>query len=159
MSLCAESLQSCLTPCDPMDYRPPPRLLCPWDFPGTNGVFCHALLQGIFLTQRYKLAFLKSPALASRFCNTSATCCCSVTHSCPTFCNPWAGALQASLFFTISQSLFKLLSIESVIPPNYLILCYLLLLLPSNLSQHQGHFQWVGSSHQVAKVLKLHLQH
>ena len=28
-----------------------------------------------------------------------------------------------------------------------------------NLSQHQGLFQWVGSSHQVAKVLELHLQH
>ena len=30
----------------------PARLLCPWDFPGKNtGVGCHALLQGIFLTQ------------------------------------------------------------------------------------------------------------
>ena len=28
-----------------------------------------------------------------------------------------------------------------------------------NLSQHQGHFQWVSSLHQVAKVLELHLQH
>ena len=28
-----------------------------------------------------------------------------------------------------------------------------------NLSQHQGHFHWISSSHQVAKILKLHLQH
>ena len=42
-------LQLCLTLCDPMQ---PARLLCPWNFPGKNtGVGCHALLQGIFLTQ------------------------------------------------------------------------------------------------------------
>ena len=41
----------CLTLCDPMDCSPP-RLFCPWDSPGKNtGVGCHALLQGIFLTQ------------------------------------------------------------------------------------------------------------
>ena len=39
--------------------------------------------------------------------------------------------LQASLSFTISQSLFKLMSIESVVPYNHLILCRPLLLLPS----------------------------
>ena len=40
-------------------------------------------------------------------------------------------ACQASLSFTISQSLLKLMSIESVMPSNYLILCRPLLLLPS----------------------------
>ena len=44
---------------------------------------------------------------------------------------PWTVAGQASLSFTISQSFFKLMSIESVIPSNHLILCHLLLLLPS----------------------------
>ena len=44
---------------------------------------------------------------------------------------PWTAACQASLSFTISQSLLKLMSIESVMPPNHLILCHLLLLLPS----------------------------
>ena len=43
----------------------------------------------------------------------------------------WTAACQASLFFAISQSLLKLMSIESVMPPNYLILCCPLLLLPS----------------------------
>ena len=37
----------------------------------------------------------------------------------------------------------------------YLIFCQFLLLLPSSLSQHQGLFQWIISSRQVAKVLKL----
>ena len=44
---------------------------------------------------------------------------------------PWTAACQASLSFTISQSLLKLMSIESVIPSNHLVLCHPLLLLPS----------------------------
>ena len=44
---------------------------------------------------------------------------------------PWTIALQASLSFTISQSLLKLMSTESVMPSNHLILCGPLLLLPS----------------------------
>ena len=43
----------------------------------------------------------------------------------------WTTALQASLYFTISWSLPKLVSIESVMPSNHLILCCPLLLLPS----------------------------
>ena len=65
---------------------------------------------------------------------------------------------KASLSFTISQSLLKLMFIESMIfispchplsphsPPAF------------NLSQHQGLFQWVGSLHQLAKVLELQHQ-
>ena len=44
---------------------------------------------------------------------------------------PWTAAHQASLSFTISRSLLKLMSIESVMPSNHLILCLPLLLLPS----------------------------
>ena len=44
---------------------------------------------------------------------------------------PWAAACQASLCITNSQSLLKLMSIESVMPSNHLILCHPLLLLPS----------------------------
>ena len=44
---------------------------------------------------------------------------------------PWTAACQASLSITNSQSLLKLMSIESVIPSNHLILCRPLLLLPS----------------------------
>ena len=43
----------------------------------------------------------------------------------------WTAACQASLSFTISQSLLKLISIESVMPSNHLILFHPLLLLPS----------------------------
>ena len=44
---------------------------------------------------------------------------------------PWTAALQASLSITSSWSLEKLMSIELMLPSNYLILCHPLLLLPS----------------------------
>ena len=47
------------------------------------------------------------------------------------FVTPWTAARQASLSITISQSLLKLMSIESVMPSNHLILCHRLLRLPS----------------------------
>ena len=80
-------------------------------------------------------------------------CCCSVTQSCPTFWASWIAACQASLSFTNSWILLKLMSIELVMPSNHLILCHP---LPAfSISQHQGLFQWVSSLHQVAKVLDL----
>ena len=48
------------------------------------------------------------------------------------FVTPWTAVCQASLSFTISQSLFKFMSIESVMPSSYLILCCPLL-LPSSI--------------------------
>ena len=47
------------------------------------------------------------------------------------FVTLWTATQQDSLSFTISWSLLKLMSMESVMPSNYLILCYPLLLLPS----------------------------
>ena len=44
---------------------------------------------------------------------------------------PWSAACQASLSFTISQSLLRFLSFESVMPSSHFILCLPLLLLPS----------------------------
>ena len=71
------------------------------------------------------------------------------------FVTPQTAAHQASLSFTISQSLLKLMSTESVMPSHPL-------LPPSppafTLSQHQGLFQWVSSSNQVARVLELQQQ-
>ena len=48
---------------------------------------------------------------------------CLVIKLCPVFATPWTPACQASLSFTISQSLLKLMSIESVMPSYHLILC------------------------------------
>ena len=47
------------------------------------------------------------------------------------FATPWTAACQASLSITNSRSLLKLMSIETVMLSNHLILCHLLLLLPS----------------------------
>ena len=47
------------------------------------------------------------------------------------FVTPWTAACQASLSFTIFQSLLKLMSVESVMPSNHLVLCRPLILLPS----------------------------
>ena len=53
------------------------------------------------------------------------------SQSCPPLATPWTVARQASLSTTNSQSLLKLMSIESVMPSNHLILCCPLLHLPS----------------------------
>ena len=47
------------------------------------------------------------------------------------FVTPWTAARQAFLSFTISKSLLKFMSVESVMPSNHLILCFSILLLPS----------------------------
>ena len=74
------------------------------------------------------------------------------------FATPWTAAHQASLSSTISQSLQVHVHWDSdAIQPSHPVSS------PSppalNLSKHQGLFRWVGSLHQVAKVLTLQLQH
>ena len=73
------------------------------------------------------------------------------------FVTLWIAARQTSLSSAISWSLLKIMSIESVIPSNHLILCRPLL-LPSIFASISP-FQWVSSPQQVAKVLELQLQH
>ena len=75
------------------------------------------------------------------------------------FAAPWTATCQDSLSFTISWSMFKLMSIESVMPSNHLILCCPLLLLPSVFS-----IIWVFSNESALcirwpKILELQLQH
>ena len=48
------------------------------------------------------------------------------------FVTPWTAAPQASLSFTVSPSLLRLTSIDSVMPSNHLIFCHPLLLLPQS---------------------------
>jgi len=75
-------------------------------------------------------------------------CCCSVSHVW-LFATPWTAAHQTSLSFTVSWSLLILMSIESVMPSNHLVLCHPLLLLPSSFPSISP-FQLPGSLHQVA---------
>ena len=82
--------------------------------------------------------------------------CCPVTKSCPTLCYPMDSSFPG---FPVLHSLpeFAQIHVSDAIQPSHPLLS------PSppsfNLSQHQGLFRWVDSSHQVAKVLKLQLQH
>ena len=80
------------------------------NYPGENtGIGCH------FLLQKKQLQFSSVQSL-SRV---------------RLFVTPWTTACQASLSITNSWSLLKLMSIESVMPSNHLIICHPLLLLPS----------------------------
>ena len=81
--------------------------------------------------------------------------CCSVTKSCPTFCNPMAVARQASLSFTVSRSLLRFRSIESVRLSNHLIFCCPLLLLPSIFPSIRVFFsEWLPSGDQSPGHIK-----
>ena len=82
-------------------------------------------------------------------------CCCSLAKSCLTHSNPMG---QASLATSISQSLLRLMSFESVMLSNHLILCHH---LPPLLSTFPSIslFQWVVCFPQVASVLEPQLQH
>ena len=80
----------------------------------------------LFVGNRVHSASLTFPEFQTARSNC---CCCSVSHVWP-FVTPWTAAHQASLSF-ISWSLLKLMSTESVMSSNYLILYYPLLLLPS----------------------------
>ena len=94
----------------------------------------------------------------------------SIQFSCLVISNsvtPQTAACQAFLSITSSWSLLKLTSIELVMPSNHLILCHLLLLLPSIFPSIRVFskesvlwiFKWVSSLHQVAEVLEFELQH
>ena len=65
------------------------------------------------------------------FCCFYMFLCCfpSVAQSCLTLCSPWTAAHQASLSFTISWSLLKLMSIESMMSSNHLVLLLLIFLI------------------------------
>ena len=140
-----------------------------------------SLLQGIFPTQElnpglphcrrilYQLSFKERPAcvqqgikkLREHRVYSSVQL---VPQSCPSLCNPWTAACQASLSITNPWSLLKLMSIESVMPSNHLTLCHPLFLphsiLPSirvfsNGSSSPGG-QSIGAS---ASVLLMNIHH
>ena len=84
------------------------------------------------VTETNKVSYLlSSHPIANTFFKHFNYPCCSVTQSHSTLCDPWTSAHQASLSFTVYQSLLNLTFIESVMPSNHLILCRSLLYLPS----------------------------
>ena len=93
----------------------------------------------------------------------SSTSCCSVAQSCLTLCGLMNCSTPGSPSFTISWSLLKLMSNESVMPSNHLILCHPLLLLPSifpstRVSSNESalHIRWPKNT-SCKPLLKCHL--
>ena len=128
--MCAKPLQLCLTLCDPVD--------CSWPGSSVHGILQAGILEWV-------------PMLSSRD-RTGISCIDrQILYHCTTweapfhyqfsslqslsrvrlFATPWTAARQPSLSITNFRSLPKLMSIESVMPSNHLILCCPLLLLPS----------------------------
>ena len=75
------------------------------------------------------------------------------------FVTPWTAARQASLSIIKSKSLLKLMSTESVMPSNHLLLCHLLLLLPSIFPSMRDFTDELALCIRWPKVLELQLQH
>ena len=147
------------------DSLQPHGLYSSWNSPGQNtGVGSHSLLWGIFPTQG------SNPGLPHRrwiFYQLSHHRRCSVAKSRPTLCEhvpcSAAGFLPcpselAEGQSSLSQSLLTLMSIVSMMPSNHPILGCLFSSCPQSFPASRP-FQRVGSSHQVAKALKLQLQH
>ena len=85
-------------------------------------------------------------------------CCCSVAQSCLTLWDPMDCSTPGLpvLHHLLDLAQTHVQWVSDAIQPSHP------LFPPSpalNLSQHQGLFQWISSSHQVAKVLELQLQH
>ena len=75
------------------------------------------------------------------------------------FATPWNAARQAALSFTVSQSLLRLLSIESMMPSNHLILCCPLLFPLSIFPSIRVFSNELAVCIKVATVLELQIQH
>ena len=117
------------------------------------------ICEQIFLSSSYMVCPLwVKPTSPHQTFTANPSLCCSVAQSCQTLSTPWTAAHQASLSLTISWSLLKLMSIKSVMPSNHPHPLSSPSPLAFNLSQHQVLFQWVSSSHHVAKVLALQHQ-
>ena len=160
---CCLVAKSCLTLCDPLDLQPT-GLLCPWDFLDKR------ILEWVAISFCRESSrprdWTHLPALAGRFFTTKPPGkpevlyqFSSVAQSCPTFCDPMD---RSTPVLPVNHQLLEFTQthihwVSDAIQPSHPLSS------PSppalNLSQHQGLFKWVSSSHQVAKVLEFQLQH
>ena len=143
--------QSCLTLCDPMDCSPLGS--------SVHGIFQTRILEWVAISYSKGSSWPKDQThvswvscLAGRFFTTVPPAVVQSLSRVWLFATPWAAARQASLSFIISQSLLKLMFIESVMPSNHLILCHPLLLLPSIFPSIRVFSNDSALSHQVATV-------
>ena len=156
-------IESCSTMANSLQLHT--RLLCPWCSPGKNTrVGSQFLLQGIFLIQGTNLGLLHCRQILYHLSHQGSRLVISVqfssvAQSCPTLGDPMNHSMTGLpvhhqlLEFTqthghrVSDAIQPSHHLSSPSPPA------------PNSSQHQGLFQWVNSSHEVAKVLEFQLKH
>ena len=102
-------------------------------------------------------SFFECWVLSQLFHSPLSLCYCYSVAQLRLFATAGTAAHQASQSFIFSWSLCKLMSIESIMPSNQFILCHPFLLL-SSIFPSISLFQWIGSSHQVAKGFQLQHQ-
>ena len=158
LSMCLVT-QLCLTYCNPMDCSPPDSSVH-GDSPGKNtGVGCHALFQGTFPTQELNQGLLLCRFFPGELPGTPfISVISSVAQSCPTLYEPMdCGTPDFPIYHQLPElAQTHVHWVSDAIQPSHP------LLPPSppafNLSQHQGLFQWVSSSHQMSTVLEFQHQ-
>ena len=104
----------------------------------------------------YYWAYWEAPGKVHEFISSSLSSIQSLSRV-RLFATPWIAAYKASLSITKYRSSLKPMCIESVMPSSHVILCRHPSPPAPNPSQHQSLFQWVNSSHEVAKVLEFKL--
>ena len=164
-SLCAKLLQWYATLCNPMDFSPVGSSI--------HGISQTRIMEWIaisFFGESFQPEFepvsLTFPTLTGEFFTTSTSkeaqsspCCCPVAQSCLTLCDPMDCSMPdfSVLHHLPEHTQTRVHWVDDAIQSSHPLSSPS---LPTfNLSQHQGLFQWVGSSHQVAKGLELQLQH
>ena len=110
MRVCLSLSESLLSLCKPVDCCPPES--------SVQGILQAIILEWVAISYSIRARSVQFSSVQS------------LSHV-RLFATPQTAACQASLYITNSQSLLKLMSIESVMPSNHLILCHPLLLLPS----------------------------
>ena len=132
--VCAESLQSCLTLCNPID--------CSLPGSSVHGILQARTLEWVAMPSSRGSSWPRDwtcisciSCIASRFFTTEPRKLLGLSDQLLSrvrlFETPWIAAHQASMSITNSRSSLRLTSIESVMPSSHLILCRPLLLLPS----------------------------
>ena len=124
-----------------------------------KGKYLILFIRGLKKKKRYKWTYLQNRNRVTDVGNKHTVQFSSVAQSCPTLCDPRDYSrpglpvhhqfpeLTKTHVHWVSDAIQPALPLSSPSPPAF------------NLSQHQDLFQWVSSSHQVAKVLEFQLQH
>ena len=121
--------------------------------------YCNLSSINLLKTKNHMVIWINVEKVSDKIQHPFMICCCSVTKLCSTVSDPvncsspgfpvlyYLPEFEQTHVCWVSDAIHPFHPLSSPSPPTL------------NLSQYQGLFQWIGSSHQVAKVLELQLQH